>query len=145
MGLYSVNVTSHYEINYLNGPSKMGTLPDSQCRYIIATITGQTGESQVRGERQTLIWCLIMDVKEVHSTGSSCIPSIEILLEVCVLPSNLQKKIIFLDWDFFNHLAPDMQYETNELFCILNCVCPTIHIHFFMKYKLNGWHSYILI
>lgn len=96
MGLYSVNVTSHYEINYLNGPSKMGTLPDSQCRYIIATITGQTGESQVRGERQTLIWCLIMDVKEVHSTGSSCIPSIEILLEVCVLPSNIQKN--YLVW-----------------------------------------------
>lgn len=83
----------------------MGTLPDSQCCYIIATITGQTRESQVRGERQTLIWCLIMDVKEVHSTGSSCIPSIEILFEVCVLPSKL-KKNIFLDWDFFNHLAP---------------------------------------
>lgn len=52
-------------------------------------------ESQVRGERQTLIWCLIMDVKEVHSAGSSCIPSIEILLEVCVLPSNIQKKLSF--------------------------------------------------
>lgn len=51
------------------------------------------------------------------------------------------KKIIFLDWDFFNHLAPDMQYERNELFCILNC--PTIHIHFFMKYKLNGRHTFL--
>lgn len=36
-----------------------------------------------------------MDVKEVHSTGSSCIPSIEILLEVCVLPSNIQKNYLF--------------------------------------------------
>lgn len=53
------------------------------------------------------------------------------------------KKNIFLDWDFFNHLAPDMQYETNELFCILNCICPTIHIHFFMKYKLNGRHTFL--
>lgn len=53
------------------------------------------------------------------------------------------KKNIFLDWDFFNHLAPDMQYETNELFCILNCICPTTHIHFFMKYKLNGRHTFL--
>lgn len=52
-------------------------------------------ESQVRGERQTLIWCLIMDVKEVDSPGSSCIPSIEILLEVSVLPSNIQKNLSF--------------------------------------------------
>lgn len=111
--------------------------------YIITTITGQTEESQVRwGEtdaylmfdngckRSTQYWIKLHTIHR-NIVGSLC-PSFK-----------HPKKLSFLDWDFFNHLAPDMQYETNELFCILNCVCPTIHIHFFMKYKLNGWHTFL--
>lgn len=121
----------------------MGTLPNSQCHYIITTITGQTEESQVRwGEtdaylmfdngckRSTQYWIKLHTIHR-NIVGSLC-PSFK-----------HPKKLSFLDWDFFNHLAPDMQYETNELFCILNCVCPTIHIHFFMKYKLNGRHTFL--
>lgn len=73
----------------------MGTLPNSQCHYIITTIyTGQTEESQVRwGE--TDAYLMFDNGCKRSSTGSSCIPSIEILLEVCVLPSNIQKNYLF--------------------------------------------------